>query len=233
MICCNTILQYTITCVLQYDRSLPNLAVRPSSVVERLRWREGGPPGRLLAEGVEVVEFGDRAVAGTKLSAETLEEGWEGLPRRRYLAKAREAVLLSSGAFGTPALLQRSGVGRRGDTPEEPRLERPMVGAGLRDRLAVGIHIMTSLRCEGDDNVEQGGGRHTDIPQLFSFFNFSEAGNRAGALGAVEAEANIVEFCRPEGKLWLGTFILRVIMQRTHRPGRVIGATQLDPTPSN
>lgn len=58
--------------------------------------------------------------------------------------RARKAVILSAGAIGSPAILQRSGIGPADvlkNAGVEPRLDRPGVGVNLQDHLEVYFQV--------------------------------------------------------------------------------------------
>lgn len=213
------------------NRSLPNLHVRPSSLTTRLLWSLGAAMdgSALEATGVEVVELREDALGAEKtlrvgeaLTFDRLNAaGVASFLGRRYAVSARRAIVLAAGAFGSPALLMRSGLGdQRGTaTPPPPgaaphsQVLRRSLGRGLRDRLALPFMVEMHEPCKLP-------GRVTDAPFLFAFFNFSgEAANIPGRLGPVEAELNVVEGCNSEGRQ---IFSLRFILQRIRSSGRVV-----------
>ena len=87
--------------------------------------------GRLHVETgalVEKIEMGDRRATGV-----TIRQGW-----RRRTIRARGAVVLSAGAFGTPQLLQLSGIGPAGHLQDLGiRVVRDVaaVGSDLQDHI--------------------------------------------------------------------------------------------------
>ena len=84
-----------------------------------------------------------RLVTGVIVDRVTIEGGRAvGVVYRRggetHLARARGEVILATGAVGTPAVLQRSGIGPAAvlaDAGVEPVVDRPGVGANLQDQL--------------------------------------------------------------------------------------------------
>lgn len=96
----------------------PNLVVRTESLVDRV-----------LVEGGRAVGIAYRQ-GGTEQAA-----------------FARAAVVLAAGAFGTPAVLLRSGIGPAQALQAQgirPVLDRPGVGANLQDHLQVGLRYRLS-----------------------------------------------------------------------------------------
>src|SRR6185436_7030556 len=62
------------------------------------------------------------------------------LGRRRMLARARGGVILASGAIGSPAILQRSGIGNLDELQKlgvPPVHNLPRVGENLQDHLQI------------------------------------------------------------------------------------------------
>jgi choline dehydrogenase len=96
-------------------RARPNLVVRTGALATRLCLEDVA--GALRATGVE----------------------WRD-PHGSHAVRALREVVLAAGAIGSPALLQRSGVGpaaRLREAGIEPRLDRPGVGANLQDHLQI------------------------------------------------------------------------------------------------
>ncbi|CAK0856172.1 unnamed protein product [Prorocentrum cordatum] len=207
------------------NRSLPNLVVRPRSLVTGLRWGRRGRAGAsgLQAAGAEVVELRgstedwrerevDDPPVGWALSFDGLGDRWASRIQGRYHVGIRRAVVAAAGAVGSPALLHRSGVG-----PPEAlkllgktlRLNASEVGQGLRDRVVVATHVSTRLPCSGE-------ARSSDVPLLFAFFNFSGP-NVPGATGPSEAELNMLDDCVDGFEMWS----LRFILQRTLGSGQL------------
>lgn len=61
--------------------------------------------------------------------------------------KARREILLSAGAYGSPAILQHSGIGPAAELESlgiKPILDRPAVGANLHDHPSAVVHRVTS-----------------------------------------------------------------------------------------
>ena len=90
-------------------RSRPNLTIKTKSLVEKLIIEEGRVTGVQIRRG-----------AGSETIA------------------ARGAVVLSAGAFGSPHILQLSGIGpaeHLGDKGVEVILDKPEVGANLKDHI--------------------------------------------------------------------------------------------------
>jgi choline dehydrogenase-like flavoprotein len=72
-----------------------------------------------------------------------------------HRARAEREVVLAAGAFGTPQVLMRSGIGPAADLAEhgiELRLDRPGVGSNLQDHLQIGLRF----RLEGARTLNAG-----------------------------------------------------------------------------
>jgi choline dehydrogenase len=96
-------------------------------------------PGRLTVRtGVDVVRV--LVEGGRAVGVEVIVDG-----ARRTLRADRE-VVLAAGAIGSPALLQRSGIGAADDLRAlgiEVIVDRPSVGADLQDHIASGMVVGT------------------------------------------------------------------------------------------
>jgi len=212
------------------NRSLPNLEVRPLAFVPRLRWDTArGGLARIAA--VDVVEIkGPPPDAlqlppiGQALTFAGLGQGWERHLAGRYSVRARRATILAAGAIGTPALLQRSGVGTPQNTanaemsvsPSSPRFNASNVGKGLRDRVAVCMWVASHEPCRLDP------AKTDEVPSLFAYFNFSTANGDTpqgaqAAGGPLEAELNVVDGCIGDQQ----ALTLRFVLQRTEASGNL------------
>ena len=103
------------TTAADYIKDRPEITVKTSSYVARVVL-EKGPSGHLTATGVELCE----------------ENG------TRSVVKANKEVILSSGVYGTPTILLRSGIGAKADIEKHGiklSHELPGVGKNLLDHM--------------------------------------------------------------------------------------------------
>lgn len=111
---------------------------RSGGVRDRLLDVQQKHPGRLTvrtgAKVSDIVLDADNRAVGVRY---TLPDGTE------HVEPVGREVILAAGAFETPAILMRSGIGSREKLGEagigEPRLELPGVGEHLHDRYEIGV----------------------------------------------------------------------------------------------
>ena len=86
-----------------------------------------------------------------------------------HVARAKKLVVLSAGAFGSPAILERSGIGRK-DVLErngiEQKVDLPMVGENYNGEYDIAMGCVSSTRTEY--------GRSIDHHLFFLNFHASE-----------------------------------------------------------
>jgi choline dehydrogenase-like flavoprotein len=95
---------------------------------------------------VEKIEFDEVLTAGGKLNARSVRYSYQG---EEHLVSGRE-IILCAGVFGSPMILERSGVGSKEilTAANVPVLyELPGVGENLQD------HLNCSLSCETQDDI--------------------------------------------------------------------------------
>ena len=107
----------------------------PSAACTSATCRARSPPGPGSGPGSRRAGCWSRTAARSGSSA-SAGRG-ERLPARAYTVRARRAMIVAGGAFGTPELLLRSGLGGapgRPQPPHPPRLlgRRPLRGGGAR-----------------------------------------------------------------------------------------------------
>ena len=86
-----------------------------------------------------------------------------------HVARAKKLVVLSAGAFGSPAILERSGIGRKEVLERngiEQKVDLPMVGENYNGKYEVAMGCVSSTRTEY--------GRSIDHHLFFLNFHASE-----------------------------------------------------------
>ncbi|RDX41074.1 alcohol oxidase-like protein [Lentinus brumalis] len=126
-----------------YNRDLPNLHILSGHHVKRVLFT-----GK-RATGVEYVR--NPRVHSTSFSAEN---------PKPLIAHARRLVVLSAGALGTPAILERSGIGARdvlaGVGITEPVVDLPGVGENYQDHQVVFAYYKAAPEAHTLDGIARG-----------------------------------------------------------------------------
>ncbi len=135
------------------------------NVVDGVRWNTAfayldpvrhSPGLRIVAE--TVVDRVERGASGWSVS---LADRSTSAGTDDVRSITADAVILAAGVYGTPSILQRSGVGdpdRLRSVGVEPVVESPLVGANLHDHPMVnaGRELTPGLRTEIDEAVRRG-----------------------------------------------------------------------------
>lgn len=164
-------------------RSRPNLEVQMNAVVEKVILKKRGQ---------------DFVVQGVKwqVNGETHE------------VQARNEVILAAGVYGTPKILELSGIGCRDVLDSlgvEVVVESPNVGKNLQD------HLMTDISFEVKDVVTTLDDLRRKIPEVLQAAAAAYAANRTGpfAMGGIGSFAvmPVLQFRSDSGKKELGELL--------------------------
>ena len=123
------------------------VSVNPVNIVDGVRWNSAVAyldPVRHLAN-LRVV--GDAEVLQVVLEGAGRARGVQAVVAGEVRTFAADLVVLAAGAYGTPVLLQRSGIGPAGllaDAGIEPRVHLAGVGAGLQDHPVLCLELAAS-----------------------------------------------------------------------------------------
>ncbi|KAI0688211.1 alcohol oxidase-like protein [Cerioporus squamosus] len=130
-----------------YNRELPNLHILSGHHVRRVLFTNG------RASGVEYVP-NPRFHPSSSSAAQS--------PKPLLVAHARRLVVLSAGALGTPAILERSGIGARdvlaGVGIPKPVVDLPGVGENYQDHQVVFAYYKAAEDAHTLDGIARGDG---------------------------------------------------------------------------